>query len=73
VPSESSDDIWTIELPIEFEKAPAPAHTVYYFWDMYRAENLPLKEDELVLFRFCQHPHFTAAQQDRADQGLVDC
>jgi hypothetical protein len=52
------DDIWAVELPIEFEVVPTPVHTVYYFWAIYRAENLPLKDEYSVLFPFCQHPHF---------------
>jgi hypothetical protein len=46
--------------------------TVFYFWAIYRAENFPLKDKQLVLFPFCQHPRFAAVQQDREDQGLVD-
>jgi hypothetical protein len=53
-------DIWAFELSIEFEIVPVPVHTVYYFWAVYRAENLPLKDAQSVLFPFCQHPRFTA-------------
>jgi hypothetical protein len=35
-----ADDIWAVELPIEFEILPVPVHTIYYFWAIYRAENL---------------------------------
>jgi hypothetical protein len=63
----NAGDIWAVELSIEFEIVPAPVQTVYYFW-----VNLLLKDEQLVLFPFCQHPRFTAVQQDRADQGRVD-
>jgi hypothetical protein len=36
-----ADDIWAVELTIEFEIVPAPVHTFHYFWAIYRAENLP--------------------------------
>jgi hypothetical protein len=61
---------WAVELPIEFETVPAPVHTAYYFWAKYRAENLPLKDEQSVLFHFCQHPRFTAVQQDRRSTYL---
>jgi hypothetical protein len=55
-----ADDIWVVELPIEFEIIPAPVHTVYYIW-------------AIVLKTILSLPLlFTAVQQDRADQGLVD-
>jgi hypothetical protein len=67
-----ADDNRAVELSNELEIVHAPVHTVYYFWVVYRAENLPLKDEQSVLLPFCQHPCFTALQQDRADQGLVD-
>jgi hypothetical protein len=45
---------------------------MYYFWAKYRAENLSLKVEQSVLFPFCQHPRFTAVQQGRVDQCLVN-
>jgi hypothetical protein len=42
-----ADDIWPVQLPLEFEIAPAFVHTV-----INRAENLPLKNEKLVLFPY---------------------
>jgi hypothetical protein len=56
----NADDIWAVELPTEFETEPAHVHTVFYFWTIYRAKNLPLKDEQSVPLPFCQHlPRFT--------------
>jgi hypothetical protein len=47
-----ADDIWAGELSIEFKIVPAPVHTVYYFWAIYRVENLPLKDEQSVFTQF---------------------
>jgi hypothetical protein len=40
-----ADDIWAVELHIEFEIVSAPVHTVYYFWTIYCGENFPLNDE----------------------------
>jgi hypothetical protein len=35
-----SDDIWAVELLIDFGILPAPVHTIYFFWAIYLAEIL---------------------------------
>jgi hypothetical protein len=34
----------SIAAELEFEIVPAPVHTIYYFWAIYRVENLPPKD-----------------------------
>jgi hypothetical protein len=41
----NADDIWAVELAIEFEIVPAFVHTFYCFRAIYRTENFPLKDD----------------------------
>jgi hypothetical protein len=61
-------DIWTVVLPIELEivsTSTSCIQDVYYFWAIYRAMKLPLRDEQSV------HLRFIAVKQDRADQDLV--
>jgi hypothetical protein len=61
-----------VKLFIEFVVVPPPLDTIFDFQAPYRSDNLPLKYEQLVFLPFSQHPHFTAVEQDWADQGFVN-
>jgi hypothetical protein len=64
--------IRAVKLFIEFVVVLSPVDTFFDFRAAYRSENLPLKYEQLVFLLFGQHSHFTAVEQDWADQGLVN-
>ena len=54
------DDTRAVELPLEFEIVPPPEHSVFIFRATYRAEHLPLEDEQLVLLPSGQHPGLVA-------------
>jgi hypothetical protein len=65
-----ADDIWAVELPIEFEIVPAPVHRLLCLGDLSYGE--PSSHRRAIgSLSFCSAPTFHCIHQDRADQGLV--
>jgi hypothetical protein len=54
------------------KKISASVDIIFDFRVAYRSENLPLKNEQLVLLPFVQHPRLIAVEQDWADQFPVN-